>query len=458
MAFVDTLLTDTDATVALVDRRHVPGGHWNDAYPFVRLHQPSAYYGVASRQLGRDRKDESGPNRGFYELASGVEVAAYFHDVMETVFLPSGRVHHVPLNEFRPSDQHPGGGEVVSLLSGTRTEITWNRLVNATLLSTSIPLLHQRRFEVAPGVVCEPPNHLPRLAGQHTSIVILGAGKTAIDSVTWLLSHGYPPDRITWVMPRDSWLINRATVQPGIENFEASIGSLAAQTEICADATSVDELCRRMEAEAIWLRLDPDVWPEMFHSATISEREMAAVGQVDRIVRRGRVSAVDHGRLVVADGEVATDHGALHVDCTASAAADNVNRRPAVFAPDMINVQMVRPFQPCFSAALIAHIEATVDDGDKADLARPTPMTDTVDDWLDVHADGLANAGAWSLAPTVAHWLGTCRLNAFVGMNIGDDPGRKALFDRVVAAAPGAIANLRRLAAECGQAASTTGR
>jgi cation diffusion facilitator CzcD-associated flavoprotein CzcO len=43
MAFADTLLTETKATIAIIDRHHRPGGHWNDSYPFVRLHQPSAY-------------------------------------------------------------------------------------------------------------------------------------------------------------------------------------------------------------------------------------------------------------------------------------------------------------------------------------------------------------------------------------------------------------------------------
>ena len=46
MTFADQLLTDTDASIVIVDRHHMPGGHWNDAYPFVRLHQPSAFYGV----------------------------------------------------------------------------------------------------------------------------------------------------------------------------------------------------------------------------------------------------------------------------------------------------------------------------------------------------------------------------------------------------------------------------
>ena len=60
MAFVDVMLKETDAHVILVDRRAAPGGHWNDAYPFVRLHQPSACYGVASRALGHDRTDSTG--------------------------------------------------------------------------------------------------------------------------------------------------------------------------------------------------------------------------------------------------------------------------------------------------------------------------------------------------------------------------------------------------------------
>ena len=78
MAFVDTLLTENaDATVVLVDENHQPGGHWNAVYPFVRLHQPSAYYGVNSRPLGNeDSIDTTGWNEGFFELATGHEVCA----------------------------------------------------------------------------------------------------------------------------------------------------------------------------------------------------------------------------------------------------------------------------------------------------------------------------------------------------------------------------------------------
>ena len=49
MAFTDALVADSDADVVIVDRRHAPGGHWHDAYPFVRLHQdaPGAGLGLS---------------------------------------------------------------------------------------------------------------------------------------------------------------------------------------------------------------------------------------------------------------------------------------------------------------------------------------------------------------------------------------------------------------------------
>ena len=65
MTFADQLLTDSDASIVIIDRHHMPGGHWNDAYPFVRLHQPSAFYGAGSRQLGSNRIEAAGFNRGY---------------------------------------------------------------------------------------------------------------------------------------------------------------------------------------------------------------------------------------------------------------------------------------------------------------------------------------------------------------------------------------------------------
>ncbi len=85
LAFADALVAEADVEVTLIERRDAPGGHWLDAYPFVRLHSPSAYYGVNSLALGLDRIDEDGENAGFYERASGAEVREYFAQAAATL-------------------------------------------------------------------------------------------------------------------------------------------------------------------------------------------------------------------------------------------------------------------------------------------------------------------------------------------------------------------------------------
>jgi choline dehydrogenase-like flavoprotein len=92
LAFADALIAESDADVVLVDRRHRPGGHWNDAYPFVRLHQPSAFYGVNSRILGDDGIDQAGPNAGLYERATAAQICDYYQRVLDEHLLPSGQV------------------------------------------------------------------------------------------------------------------------------------------------------------------------------------------------------------------------------------------------------------------------------------------------------------------------------------------------------------------------------
>src|SRR6478736_10522862 len=159
MAFVDSLLSHSDSEVVLVDRRHRPGGHWIDAYPFVRLHQPSAYYGVNSRVLGTNRIDETGPNAGFYERATASEICDYYNRVLETQFVASGRVRFVPMSEYRGEDGD--GHHVVSLLNGAQTTVKVRRkFVDATYVESEIPSKHTPSFEIAPGVRLLPPNGL----------------------------------------------------------------------------------------------------------------------------------------------------------------------------------------------------------------------------------------------------------------------------------------------------------
>ena len=146
MAFTDVLLSETDSTVIIVDKHHRPGGHWNDSYPYVRLHQPSSFYGVNSKSLGSGVVDQTGWNAGLYELASGAEVCAYFDQVMQQQFLPSGRVQYFPSCEYR-SD-----GDFTSIPSGRDHSVqVKKKTVDATYMNVLVPAVRGPLYEVAEG-------------------------------------------------------------------------------------------------------------------------------------------------------------------------------------------------------------------------------------------------------------------------------------------------------------------
>ena len=128
MAFVDALIAEADVDVVMVDRRQRPGGHWNDAYPFVRLHQASANYGVNSRMLGTNTIDAEGENAGFYERATGDEIRDYFHAVMDEQFVPSGRVRFFGGCDYAGADDEVVGLDPRHRTTASLRTVIWLRL------------------------------------------------------------------------------------------------------------------------------------------------------------------------------------------------------------------------------------------------------------------------------------------------------------------------------------------
>jgi hypothetical protein len=213
LAFTDALVGETSASVLMVDRRHAPGGHWNDAYPFVRLHQASAFYGVNSRTLGEDRLDDSGPDAGTYERATGAEICHYFQAVLHDRLLASGQVEFVGMTDCVWDDE--GHARTASLLTGVARDVVVRRkVVDARFLQSAIPATHTPGFEVDDGVRLVPVNDLVRTERPAGGYVVIGAGKTGMDACNWLLDNGVDPDHIAWIKPRDAWVIDRATLQP----------------------------------------------------------------------------------------------------------------------------------------------------------------------------------------------------------------------------------------------------
>ena len=340
LAIADTLLAETDAHITLIDRHGKPGGHWNDAYPFVALHQPSAFYGVNSMPLGTSRKDTFGSNEGCYELASGAEVSSYFDKVMHQTLLPSGRVSYHPMCEYM------GDGRFVSILSGEQTQVTVRKkTVDATYYGTSVPTTHTPKFKIADDARLVTPSGLAQLwqgkpEKRPKHFAILGAGKTAMDVGVWLINSGAVPDSISWVMPRDSYLINRLHTQPGMEFFNDAIGGQANLMESIAKATSIDDLFERLEACEAMLRIYPDHKPSMFHYATMSKGEIEVLRKIKIVIRLGHVHAVERDALVLAQGKVALPADTVCIDCTASA----VEKRPTlpIFQEGKLTLQLVR--------------------------------------------------------------------------------------------------------------------
>src|SRR4051794_33860353 len=210
MAFVDSLVAHSDADVIMVERRHRPGGHWLDSYPFVQLHQPSMNYGVNSKPLGLDRVEPDGRDAGFYERASGTEICGYFDEVMRHRLLASGRVRFFPMCDY------VGDGRFRSRLTNRVTEVdVRRRVVDATYMASRVPATEPPPFEVAADARCVPVGGLANVESPPAGYVIVGGGKTALDAACWLLDQGTSPDDICWIRPRDSWLLNRAYFQPG---------------------------------------------------------------------------------------------------------------------------------------------------------------------------------------------------------------------------------------------------
>jgi NAD(P)-binding Rossmann-like domain len=451
LAFADTLVQETDAHITIVDRHAKPGGHWNDAYPFVALHQPSAFYGVNSLPLGALRKDTAGPNAGYYELASGAEVCGYFHNVMHQHLLPTGRVSYHAMSDYL------GEGKFVSMLSGEQTHLNVRKkIVDANYFGPTVPATHTPKFSVAEGVQLVTPTGLTQLwqrsaakAARPTRFCILGAGKTAMDVGVWLLGCGARADAISWVMPRDSWLVNRATTQPGEEFFSQSMGGQAQQMKALAEATSVDDLFLRLEASGQMLRIDRNQTPRMFHYATISTGEVELLRQIKNVIRMGRVHAINANAMVLDDGEQAMDGETLYIDCTASA----VEPRPMlpIFQENKITLQLVRAPLVSFSAAMIAYVEAHyADDAQKNQLCGNVPFPKDIAGYIETTAANMRNQMQWSQDKTLRKWMHDSRLDGFgklVASVAPTDAEKMKILGELRAQAVAAMSNVPKLLA-----------
>ncbi len=412
MAFVDSLVANSDADVVMVDRRHGPGGHWLDAYPFVQLHQPSRFYGVNSTPLGEDRVGTEGTDEGFHERASGAEICGYFDDVMRHRLLASGRVRFLPMCDYL------GDHSVRSRVSSeVRNVVVRTRLVDATYLASRIPATEPPPFEVGENVRCVPVGDLTRVECPPAGYVIIGGGKTATDAICWLLEQGTDATAVSWIRPQDSWLANRAFLQPAELR---TLAGVVMQLEAVVESESVEEVYERLEREGLMLRTDRTVAPTMMKGATISLRELDQLIRIENVIRLGHVDRIERDRIVLEQGTVPTTPDHLHVHCAAPGLTDNPPR--AIYTDETITLQLVTRVGATLSGALQGFLESTGRSTDEKNaLCLPTGMPHTPFDYLRAILTGIRTELGWQDAPDLQYWLDHSRLNLLSGMREDED-------------------------------------
>jgi NAD(P)-binding Rossmann-like domain len=439
MAFVDSLIEHGDADVVMVERRHRPGGHWLDSYPFVQLHQPSRYYGVDSTPLGQDRIERDGMDDGFAERASGAEICGYFDEVMRHRFLSSGRVRFLPMSDYL------GDRRIRSRVTGQVTDFTVrNRVVDATYMGSRVPASDPAPFAVADGVHCVPVGELVSLDHPAAGYVIVGGGKTALDAICWLLDRGTHPDDITWIRPRDSWILNRAFFQPGQSHtFEGVVLTLEAMVA----SESVEDVYERLDEHGVMLRVDRSVVPTMAKGGTVSIGELDQLRRIERVVRLGHVERIEPDQIVLEQGSIPTTPEHLHVHCAAAGLSDKPPR--AIFTDDTITLQIVTRVSLSLSGALLGLVETTGrTTEEKNRLCPPIAWPHTPFDYLRALLAGIRTEMGWQEARDLQEWVDRSRLNLMRGLGEeGDDATVRELQGRFLAAVFPALDKLQVFAA-----------
>ena len=247
LAFLEELIrSSTDMEAIIVDTRSAPGGHWNDAYDFVRLHQPAITYGLNSRSLG------SGDP---YDLASKPEILEHFELGLDAL-VATGRVR------WFPQCRYTGDGCFESVVdSRVKYSVRVQRkVVMANLTSGNIPANTPPNYQVHEGVNLIPVNGLVKLNKSWERYMVIGAGKTALDAIIFMLRRGVDPDRICWVISNDCWYFSREAFMKdkgGPGHFMKQLFD----TVLEESTTSPDQCLFDCEKKGLLMRLDKGIVP-----------------------------------------------------------------------------------------------------------------------------------------------------------------------------------------------------
>lgn len=180
-AFVAGRYLPEGARVLFLDRHEQPGGMWNDAYSYVRLHQPYSFFTVGNIPWSLTA------DRGY--LARGDEVQAHFRHCFQVI----SRTLDIDARWGSEYLSHVEGPEDVVIRARDREgrEHTFRaaRLIHAAGFDVSVnpplSLSSKRVRSTAPHLLAQDGLLSPDDDGP---VWVIGSGKTAMDTVQALLA------------------------------------------------------------------------------------------------------------------------------------------------------------------------------------------------------------------------------------------------------------------------------
>ena len=220
---------------------------------------------------------------------------------------------------------------------------------------TNVPSTKLPEYTISEDVNLIPINKLAEIKSPWKRYVVIGAGKTGLDALSYLLDNDVAQEKIIWIVSNDSWFMCRDFME--VDNIKRFFKNSPNFLLSFLEAENVDDCYKKLEAAGQLLRLDKNIWPTRNHAATVSSKEMAQYRTIENVIRNGRIDRIEKDRIVFKNGNtMPTDANTLHIDCSALGTTFP-KVKAKIFDGNCINLLMVQLPKPCMSGAIIAALE-----------------------------------------------------------------------------------------------------
>ena len=146
-----------------------------------------------------------------------------------------------------------------------------------------------------------PVNGLAKMSESWERYMVIGAGKTALDAILFMLERGVEPDRICWIISNDCWFVSfEAFMKDQGSHFMKELFESALEESM----SSPDQCLLDLEQRGLLMRLDKAITPTRYRQATLSIGEMGELGRVSNRVRMGRIARIEKDKVIFQSNQV----------------------------------------------------------------------------------------------------------------------------------------------------------